>query len=105
MKGLLLDTQENWQCSACGQQHVTKGAKATQVPLHQCRTHAGAWVPFVRDGVTAHVRVHEREDYIGTETPTTDANGRIIRSVVTERDDGEDCHIFATTVNYDWRQQ
>lgn len=50
-------------------------------------------------------RINERQDYIGTDTPTTDANGRIIQSVTTVREEGEDCHIFAPTVNKDLREE
>ena len=102
-KGVLLDHTEYWECPSCNRQHVTQNA-GSQVPLHQCPSHALAWVPFVPAGLKANLRVNEREDYIGTDTPTTDAEGRIIQSVTTERDDGEDCHIFATTINQDWRQ-
>lgn len=102
LNGVLLDAQENWECPSCNRQHVTTNA-GTQVPLHQCPNHAGAWVPFVRAGVKAHLRVNERQDYIGTDTPWTDDNGRIIQSVSTEREEGEDTHIFATTHNEDLR--
>lgn len=102
-KGVLIDAQENWECPSCARQHVTTNA-GSQVPLHQCPVHAGAWVPFVPAGLKAHLRVNEREDYIGSDTPTTDAEGRVIQSVTTERNDGEDCHIFATTINLDLRE-
>lgn len=101
-KGILLDNTENWECPSCNRQHVTRNA-GTQVPLHQCPSHALAWVPFVPAGVKAHLRINEREDYIGTDIPTTDGEGRIIQSVTTEREEGEDVHIFAPTIVDDRR--
>lgn len=104
-KGILLDHTENWECPSCGLQHVTTNA-GTQIPLHQCPTHALAWVPLVRAGVKAHHRINERQDYLGTDSAETgtDAEGRIIQSVTTEREEGEDTHIFATTFYEDRRQ-
>lgn len=98
--GMMLDVSQAWTCPSCARQHQTTGA-VSQVPLHQCPNHAGAWVPFVAEGVAAVHRINERQDYLGSDTATPDQNGRIIQSVTTEREDGEDCHVFATTVNLD----
>jgi uncharacterized protein YodC (DUF2158 family) len=62
----------------------------------------GLLVPFVEvtglelnPGKVRLVRV-EREDYVGSETVTTDETGRPAMAVVTERADGSnDCHAFA----------
>lgn len=104
VRGVLFDPPtQNWECVACGFQHVTKGAKPTETPMHQCPKHKGAWVPLIHAGVKAGVRLNEREDYIGTDTGWEDEDGRIIQSVTTVREDGEDCHILAPCSNYDWR--
>lgn len=98
--GIAIDMDRQWQCNSCGRQHVTKASReGVQVPLHQCAGLAGTWVPFVPAKSTAVLRLQEREDYIGKDTPFTDINGRPIQSVYTVREDGEDCHILAPTVN------
>lgn len=103
-KGVLLDATQYWECVSCARQHVTTQA-GVLTPLHQCPVHHGAWVPFVPAGTKANLRINERQDYIGTDTPTTDEDGRIIQSVTTEREDGEDCHIFAPTHNRNLREE
>lgn len=37
----------------------------------------------------------ERQDYIGKEAVQLDADGRPVMAIVTTRDDGQDCTIFA----------
>lgn len=104
--GILIDVDRRWQCNACGRLHVTKASsEGVQTPLHQCGALAGTWVPFVPAGSTHHIVVKEREDYAGKDTPFTDANGRAIQSVYTVREDGEDCHILAPTVNMTLRAE
>ena len=96
--GILIDMDRRWECPSCGRQHVTKDSvDGVQMPLHQCAALAGTWVPFVPAGTKAGHRIQEREDYLGKDIGTTDANGRVIQSVYTVREDGEDCHIFAPT--------
>jgi hypothetical protein len=98
--GIRIDVESNWECPSCGRQHVSKASlNSVQTPMHACGALAGAWVPFVQAGTKAHHRLQEREDYVGTDTPFVDANGRVIMSVYTTRDDGEDCHILASTAN------
>jgi hypothetical protein len=53
--------------------------------------------PLIKAGVRAKVEAVEREDYIGDELVQLDANGRPIMSVITTRDDGQDCAIYAPT--------
>lgn len=99
--GISIDMDRRWQCNACGRQHVTTSSTdGVQTPMHQCAALAGTWVPFVPANSDAVVRVEERQDYIGKDTVFHDANGRPIMSVYTVREDGEDCHIFAPTVNF-----
>jgi hypothetical protein len=98
--GVVIDMDRNWQCNACGRLHVTKASsEGVQTPMHQCVGLAGTWVPFVPANSNAVVKVEERQDYIGTDTVFHDANGRPIMAVYTEREDGQDCHILAPSVN------
>lgn len=97
--GIVIDMDRRWQCNSCGRLHVTKSSTEVQTPMHQCAAMAGTWVPFVPAGTDAVIRVEERQDYIGKDTVFFDTNGRPIMSVYTTREDGEDCHILAPTVN------
>lgn len=61
--------------------------------LHHCPALGRLAVYFVPVGTTAKVETMEREDYIGDETVTL-TEGRPIMSVVTTRDDGQDCIVY-----------
>jgi hypothetical protein len=102
--GVLLDYTRHWDCPHCVQQHVTN-MPAIHTPLHQCAGMKGAWVPFVEHGTKASLRINRREDYLGSDTPTTDGEGVPVMSVTTLRDDGEDCHVFAPCINRNFTQQ
>lgn len=91
-----------WQCPSCAHLHETRDARV-HVPMHPCPKLHGVVAPYVElhertelaKSATRHV-VNEREDYIGGELVTVDANGRPVMSVNTERADGSnDCHAFA----------
>jgi hypothetical protein len=51
--------------------------------------------PLVHEGVKAKVEAVDREDYIGQEDVQFDGEGKPTMAVVTTRDDGEDCTIYA----------
>lgn len=68
-----------------------------KIPHHPCPGFAGLMVPLVPDGTRADVRAVERPDYVGGELVQLDGNGRPIMAVVTERDEGMDCRVFAPT--------
>lgn len=51
--------------------------------------------PMVPAGTRCKVVAHEREDYVGGELVQTDGAGRPVQKVVTTRDDGEDCTVYA----------
>lgn len=99
----ILAPERRWQCPSCDRQLVTHDNE-TKPRLHPCRGLRGILAPFVEvDGLelrkhsTRHV-VNEREDYVGAELVRTDAEGRPVMSVVTERADGSnDCHVFVPT--------
>ena len=67
--------------------------------FHTCLGLNGLTAPMIRAGIKAEIRAVEREDYIGTEDVQTDAAGRPIMAVVTERDDGQDVTVFAPTAH------
>lgn len=100
---IVLDPTKRWECPSCGVQHVTHEARP-HVPMHPCRSLRGILAPFVEvHGIELdrsrqrHVVV-DREDYVAGELVRTDADGRPVMAVVTERADGSnDCHVFAPT--------
>jgi len=90
----ILPTVVRWACSHCERRLIVKGA-SSRIPLHPCGGMRGLMTPFVREGTRAKVEVREREDYIGSELVTKDNDGRPAMSIVTTRDDGQDCMVFA----------
>lgn len=75
------------------------------IPVHKCQYGNGLISPLVRANTKAKIIVVEREDYVGKEKVQTDASGRPVMAVTTERDEGQDCIVFpasataATTAN------
>jgi hypothetical protein len=55
----------------------------------------GLTAPYVEDGVRCKVEAVEREDWVGRENVQVDGEGRPVMSVVTVRDEGQDCAVFA----------
>jgi NADPH-dependent 2,4-dienoyl-CoA reductase/sulfur reductase-like enzyme len=84
----------DWHCPACPAEARTVDAKT---PMHPCPGLAGLMAPLVLRGRRAKVEAVERQDYIGRELVQTDGNGRPVMAVVTTRDDGQDCTVFAPT--------
>lgn len=81
-------------CPNCAAAVATPAGEA-RTPLHPCPGMAGLVVPMVPAGVRAEHRVRLREDYVGGEMVARDGEGRVVMSVVTTRDDGEDCTVYA----------
>lgn len=81
-----------WECPKCNSSALTQDNK---IPMHPCRGMAGLMTPLRPEGTKSKVEIVEREDYIGTEDVQVDGEGRPIMSVVTTRDDGQDCTIYA----------
>lgn len=65
--------------------------------MHQCAGIKGLVSPLVLCGTKAKVETQEREDYVGDELVQTDADGNVIMSTVTTRDDGQDCTVYVAT--------
>lgn len=96
-RGVLLAAPEHhWSCPNCDVQHVTREARP-HTPFHPCRGVAGLTAPFVPDGTRAKVTAELRQDYINGDTVQLDADGRPVMALVTTRDDGQDCTVFAPT--------
>lgn len=96
MNGILLEPTQRWECPNCVQKSVTHKT-GPYIHMHPCRGLAGLAVPMVPAGTRCKIEAKEREDYCGRELVQTDGNGRPIMSVVTTRDDGQDCTIYAPT--------
>jgi hypothetical protein len=89
---LILDGEQRWTCPNCTATARTRGQDNR---FHACPGLAGLLAPMVPDGVRARVRAVVREDYVGGEDVRCDGEGRPVAAVVTTREDGEDCTVFA----------
>lgn len=90
---ILQPPERRWECPSCDLTQVTR-RRDVHTEFHHCSGLAGLWTPMVSAGTRAEHRAVEREDYIGKELVQY-ADGRPVMSVVTVRDDGQDCTIFA----------
>lgn len=84
----------NWSCPNCTTTDVTAEARP-HTRYHRCRGMRGLVVPLVPDGVRAKLEVVERGDYVRDEDVQVDGEGRPVMAVVTTRDDGQDCTVYA----------
>lgn len=94
MKPLLLAVEHRWECPNCVDTKVTRETRP-HTPFHSCRGLRGLMAPFVAAGTRCKVEVQERDDYVGKELVQVDGNGRPVMSVVTTRDNGQDCAVYA----------
>ena len=95
--GVQLTAPERWwECPNCDQTAVTRELIVGST-YHNCKGLLGLSAPMVPAGTRAKVEAREREDYIGKDVGrvTLDENGRPIMSIVTTRDDGQDCTVLA----------
>lgn len=95
MKIPLLAPERRWECPNCNAQDVTHEA-SPHTRFHYCRK-LGLTAPMVEAGIKAKVETVERGDYIGREMVQMNADGRPVMAVVTTRDDGQDCAVYAPT--------
>jgi len=94
----VLRPEQRWECPACDFTDVTHLPAGQVVSrMHDCRGLKGLTAPMVPAGTKCKVETHEREDYIAGELVQTDGDGRPVMSLVTTRDDGQDCVVFAPT--------
>lgn len=90
----ILKRENRWECPNCEFKDVTYEANP-HTRFHNCRGLRGLSAPMVPEGTKAKVESVERGDYVGKEMVQTDGEGRPIMSIVTTRDDGQDCVVLA----------
>lgn len=99
MRAVVLQTpRQRWYCPNC----VATDTTCTPYPhtrFHRCPGVAGLEAPMLPAGVRGKVEAREREDYISGDDVRLDGNGRPVMSLVTTRDDGQDCTVFAPTAH------
>jgi hypothetical protein len=91
---VLLNPERRWECPNCTFTDVTHEMNPHS-RFHSCRGLKGLTAPMVPAGTKAKVIAREREDYVGKENVQVDGEGRPIMSIITERDDGQDCAVLA----------
>ena len=94
MKLPILTREQHWVCPNCTLAEVTREARP-HTKFHHCRGLRGLAAPMVPAGVRCKVTAHVREDYVGKEIVQTDGDGKPVMSIVTTRDDGQDCAVLA----------
>lgn len=90
----MLANERHWTCPNCDYTHVTHTHRAHTV-MHACKGLRGLRAPMVAAGTRCSMQAVERGDWVGKELVQTDATGRPYMSVVTTRDDGQDCAVLA----------
>lgn len=90
----LLRSEHRWECPNCTFTDVTHEPRPHS-RYHNCRGLKGLSAPMVPAGTRAKVEARDREDFLGKQTATTDGDGRPVMSIVTTRDDGNDCTVLA----------
>lgn len=83
-----------YECKTCNRRFETREPR-TRVPMHPCAGRAGILTPMVLEGGSVKIETVERQDYVGKDVVTRDDNNRPIMAVVTTRDNGQDCTVFA----------
>lgn len=91
---MILKPEHRWECPSCDFTDVTHEARP-HTQFHTCRGLKGLTAPMVPAGTKAKHETREREDWVGSEHVTLDGDGRPVMSIVTTRDDGQDCTVFA----------
>jgi len=91
----LLVPEQHWCCPNCNLKQVTHEAEP-HTRFHTCSGLRGLTAPMLPDGMKAKVEAVERQDYIGNDDVQMDGEGRPIMSVVTTRENGQDCAVLAS---------
>ncbi|MFI6304279.1 hypothetical protein ACIBCH_20605 [Amycolatopsis thailandensis] len=94
---LLAPPERRWECPSCDLQDVTHETRP-HARMHSCAGLGGLTVPMVPAGVRAEHRLVEREDYVGREQVQLH-EGRPVMNVTTIRDEGQDCTVYAPSVD------
>ena len=92
---LLQPPATHWVCPNCDLEQVTREARPHQ-RMHPCKGTQGLTVPMVTAGTRCKIETVEREDYVGRElVQLAPETGRPVMAVVTTREDGQDCTVYA----------
>lgn len=94
MATLFMRREQRWECPNCVATDITYETEVHS-RFHICRGLKGLEAPFVPAGTKCKVEANEREDYLGKEIVRVDGEGRPIMNVITTREDGTDCAVFA----------
>jgi hypothetical protein len=96
MTAPLLSMVSEWYCPNCGL--TTRVDRVVRNRFHVCPKLRMMTAPMVLAGTSAKVELVERGDYVGREMVRLDPErGRPVQSIVTTRDNGQDCVVFAPT--------
>jgi hypothetical protein len=90
----ILQPSTRWWCPNCSFTDVTH-TTGPHTRFHKCRGLKGLTAPMLQVGIKGKVESREREDYVGKEIVTRDGDGKPIMSIVTTRDEGQDCTVLA----------
>lgn len=97
----LVPPAQVWCCQFCTTRVRTHG-QGVATPLHPCQAHAGFRLPMVAErpdgGRDGHVRLVDREDYVGGEDVQL-MDGRPIMRAEVVREDGNDAWVYAPTAH------
>lgn len=89
-----LANEHRWECPNCDLEDVTHDAQPHS-RFHNCRGLKGLSAPMVPAGTRCKVEPVERGDYTNGDVVQRDGEGRVVMSVVTTRDEGQDCAVMA----------
>lgn len=106
MTGAVL-LEQRWWCPSCGLEDRTDHGSAGIIDgqavaasrMHDCPALGFLSTPLLPAGVNGKHEAVERPDYVGDEDVRYDANGRPVMAIVTTRDEGQDCTVFAPTAH------
>lgn len=90
----ILRLESRWECPNCDHKVVSHEAQPHSV-MHICRGLKGLTAPMVPEGTRCKVEAKEREDYVGKENVQYNEDNKPMMSVVTTREDGQDCAVLA----------
>lgn len=81
-----------WGCPNCTLKALSYNH---DTPGHFCRGFRGLYLIMIPEGMRAEHKAIEREDYIRDDIVQYDSESRPVMAVLTKRDDGEDCTVYA----------
>lgn len=94
-RGMLLQPPiQRWECPNCDLKDATREVNP-HTRFHSCVGLKGITAPMVPEGTKCKIEATEREDYVGHENVQVNEENKPIMSVVTTRDDGQDCAVLA----------